>query len=180
MPFLAFIVAIAIAWMAQAGMFYQTGNQWFQACWTQKYEKRSPANSDESIAWAKCEPATQRAVFNSGFFPSGNPADAITPELKALVKACPSNYSDIPMFGMNLLAVDIVEKSGGPNFIDRFLPPDSMIARAFKSRWPNCPAIREANGFPKIVLRGEAWELDSPCKPCEAEKKAIEASRQSK
>ena len=73
------------------------------------------------------------------------------------------------------LAVDLVEKTGGPTLIERFTPPDAMIERAFKSKWPNCPSEAKANGFPKIVLRGEVWEFESTCKPCEAEKEAAEA-----
>ncbi len=180
MGFIAAILAAAIAWMAHAGVFYQTGTQWFQSCWIAKHEKRSPATPDESIAWAKCEPTTQRAVFNAGFVLSGNPEYAVTPELKALGNACPSLYRDIPIAGMNYLAVNMVEESGGPTVVDSFTPPDAMIKTAFMSKWPNCPSVAKANGFPRAVYRGDAWEFESPCKPCEAEKKAIEASRQSK
>lgn len=180
MGFIAIALAVAVAWMAHAGVFYQTGTQWFQSCWIAKHEKRSPVNPDESIAWAKCEPTTRRVVFSAGFVPSGNPEYAVVPELKAIGNACPSNYSDIPIFGMNYLAVDIIEKSGGPTVLDSFIPPDAMIKTAFTSKWPHCQSVAKANGFPKAVQRGEAWEFESPCIPCEAEKKAIEASQRSK
>ena len=172
----ALIGVIAFGWMIHAGVFFQTGSQWFQSCWNEKHEQRMPATPEESIAWAKCEPVVERAVFGAGFVPSGNPAYATTRELKAISNACPNNYSDIPLFGgMKRLAVDLVEKTGGPTLIERFTPPDAMIERAFKSKWPNCPSEAKANGFPKIVLRGEVWEFESTCKPCEAEKEAAEA-----
>lgn len=176
----ALITALVIGWAVHAGIFFQTGNQWFQSCWVEQHEKRSPLTPEESIAWTRCEPVAQRAVFGSGFVPSGNPDYAVTPESKALSNACLSNYTDVPIGGMKYLAVGLIEKAGGPSLVERFTPPDAMIVRAFKSKWPNCQSVARANGFPKIVLRGEAWEFETTCKPCEAEKKAAEASQRQK
>jgi hypothetical protein len=168
MRIFAFITVIAIGWMVHAGVFFQTGNQWFQSCWTEQNGNRKPVTPEESIAWSKCESVTKRAVFSSGFVPSVNPEYAITPETKALTGVCPSNYSDIAGDGsMKYLAVPLVVKIGGPTLIDKFTPPDAMIERAFQARWPNCQAVAKANGFPKIVLRDGKWEFESSCKPCE-------------
>ena len=177
MRLFAFIAAIAIGWMVYAGVFFQTGSQWFQSCWIEQNETRKPVTPEESIAWSKCESVTKRAIFSSGFVPSGNPEYATTPETKALTDVCPSNYSDIAADGsMKHLAVPLVEKIGGPTLIDKFTPPDAMIERAFKSKWPNCQAVVKANGFPKIILRGGEWEFESPCKPCEIDDKARKAT----
>jgi len=166
------IVAIAIGWMVYAGAFFQTGAQWFQSCWVEQNEERKPATPDESIAWSQCESVAQRAVFGSGFVTSGRSEHATTPETKALANACPGSWSDVPIGGFKYLAVQFIEKTGGPMLIDKFTPPDAMIERVFKSKWPNCQATVKANNFPKIILRGETWEFESPCKPCETDAKA--------
>ena len=168
-----FVLAALGAALAYFGVFYQTGDQWFQSCWPAQHANRAPTSPEESIAWAQCSEVTQRALFNSGFIFAGNPEHAVTPELKAVVSACPSNYSDIPLGGAHILAVDFIEKDGGPRLFDKFTPPDQMIVRVFKSRWPNCQAVRLANNIPKLVKQGEGWGFESPCKPCEAEKKAM-------
>ena len=48
----ALIGVIAFGWMIHAGVFFQTGSQWFQSCWNEKHEQRMPATPEESIAWA--------------------------------------------------------------------------------------------------------------------------------
>ena len=167
------VVAALSAALAYFGVFYQTGSQWFQSCWTAQHSNRAPTSPEESISWAQCGEVTQRALFDAGFIFAGNPTYAVTPELKAIVEACPSNYSDIPLSGSQVLAVDFIEKSGGPELLDKFTPPDQMIVRAFKSRWPNCQAVRLANNIPKLIKQGSDWVFEAPCKPCEAEKNAI-------
>ena len=36
------------------------------------------------------------------------------------------------------VAVDAIEKNGGPALIDRVAPAGWLIERAFKARWPRC------------------------------------------
>ena len=155
-------------------MFYQTGQQWFDSCWALGNAKRNPATPQEAVAWKQCEPVTERAVYEAGFVFGGDPEKEITPAAKAITAACPSNWIDMPIGGAFLLAVGLIEKQGGPRLVDRFMPPESIVAHAFKSRWPGCPSARAANGFPKIVLKGDTWDFESPCKPC-AEEKAAQA-----
>ena len=162
--------AVVLGWMVHTGVFFQTGNQWFQSCWTQDSAARAPATPNEAIEWSKCEPVTERAFYGSGFVPMGSVFDIGTPEIDALDAACPRKYTDFSQHNigrMRGLAVHLIVKTGGPTLLDAFTPPDSMIERAFKSRWPNCQAVAKANGFPKIILRGGKWEFESPCKPCE-------------
>ena len=175
---IAAILAVALAWVAQAGVFYQTGSQWFQACWSLKNLRRSAETAEESMAWSKCSPTAQRAVYSAGIVPSGDPDNSFTPAVKALNQACPSNFKDIPLFGLSFLAVNLIEASGGPSVWDRFMSPDGMIQRAFESKWPNCSSVAQAQGFPKIVARGEKWEFETPCKPCEVEAKEAEKMKQ--
>lgn len=167
MRLFAITAAIALGWMVHTGMFFQTGNQWFQSCWTQVYGEREPATPNEAVAWSKCDLLTERAFYGSGFVPMGSVFDVGTPEVDALYSACPSKFHDFEIERMRTLAIDLIVTAGGPTLIDGFMPPDSMIERAFKSRWPNCQAVAKANGFPKIILRGGKWEFESPCKPCE-------------
>ena len=170
-----FILVVLISlgvWLAQSGVFYQTGRLWFDSCWTLKNAKRDPLTPQEAIAWKQCEPVTEKAVYEAGFIFGGDPKKEITPAAKAITAACPSNWSDIPIGGAFFLPVQLIERQGGPRLVDRFMPPESLVAHAFKSKWPGCPAARVANGYPKIVRKGDAWDFESPCKPCAEEKSA--------
>lgn len=168
------VVFIAlVSWLAYSGLFYQTGKQWFDSCWQAQNSKEGPKTPDEAASRGKCKYIAEKSLFESGFIFSGNPEHAVTPELKEIVAACPSNYSDIPFGGPQILAVDMVESHGGAEILDSFLPASHLIVGAFKSRWPNCPSARERGGFPKIVERNGVFEWEAPCKPCEAEQTAI-------
>jgi hypothetical protein len=167
------IIAGAVVWFLQSGIPYQTGQQWFYSCWASQHSRHPPINSNEAKAWARCTYVAKKALFDAGFVFSGNPKYAVTPSLKAIHNACPSNYSDIPIGGVDILAVSLIQQTAGDTFIDRFIPPDSMIVRAFKSKWPNCPSVRLTAGFPKIVEKNGEWVYETRCVPCEAEKKAM-------
>jgi hypothetical protein len=172
---IVWVILIAGGAALYAGLFYQTGQQWFDACWAKANANGQSAKSpEEAIAWAQCEETTNRALFNAGYTFSGNPEYAVTPALKLIVASCPSNFNDIPIGGVDLLAVSLVQSGGGPRLADRFLPPDHMILRAFNAKWPTCIDARDRTGIPKIVKQqnGE-WAFASRCEPCEAEKKAM-------
>jgi len=177
MQIVVVIVALALAWVIQAGWIYQTGYDWFTSCWTAVNSHREASSPQEASAWAQCEPVAKRALFNAGFVFAGDPRYEVTPALQAIVQSCPSSYSDLPIGGVYLLAVPLIQQNGGPGLVDRFIPPDAMIVRAFKSKWPNCPAARETNGIPKIILKDGDWVFESPCKPCEDERKAANGER---
>jgi hypothetical protein len=176
MGVLGLIVAVTVAWATYAGLFFQTGQQWFESCWTAQNSKRSPTTATESVAWKQCEPVAEGSAYKAGFVFVGT--SQITTPMQAVARACPSLWADVPIGGLHLLVVDIVEKAGGPDLVDRFIPPDRMIEEAFLSRWPNCPTVRAASGFPKIVKKGDRWDFEVPCKPCEAEKNASIGSKQ--
>ena len=46
----------------------------------------------------------------------------------------------MPMFSIYwyYVAVDAIEKDGGPTLIDRVAPASWLIERAMKARWPRC------------------------------------------
>lgn len=159
---------------ASKDYFYQTGQQWFESCWSYtKSTDHTPKSPAEESAWQQCEPEIRRALFDAGYIFGGNPDYAVTPELKAVEAACPNGWSEIPMSGVNVMAIDLITRDGGPQFLDKFLPPDRMIVRTFNKRYPNCNAERAKNGFPKIVPKGDDFDWSEPSKPCEAEKAAM-------
>ncbi|MCO8590314.1 hypothetical protein [Burkholderia multivorans] len=160
-----------MGWTLQKGWFYETGAQWFDSCWAQVHANgRSASTPEEAVTWAQCEPIAQKAVYGAGYIFSGLPEKATTPQLKAIGTACPSNWTDMPLGGMGVLAVDLVEKQGGPQLLDRFLPANHLIVHAFEKQWPQCPSVRVSNGFPKVVQQADgAWKFESHCIPCEAE-----------
>ena len=176
MKILAGLIGIFLLfWVLQSGILFQTGYQWHQACWlAQNSGNRSPQTAEEATAWAQCAPVARRALFEAGYLFSGNPEYAVTPALKALTQACPSSYSEIPVGGVHLLVVKMLQNAGGPNLLDRFMPVDSMIVRTFNSRWPDCNLERTRNGFPRIVMKNREWGWETPCKTCEPEITASE------
>src|SRR5882672_9724914 len=117
---IVFVLGLALA-AAYSGWLYQTGQQWFENCWQAQHSPEGPKTPRQAVSWGTCEQTTKRALFNAGFVFAGNPQFAVTPELKALVQACPSNYSDVPIGGPHLIAVDLVVQRGGPDLLDRFM-----------------------------------------------------------
>jgi hypothetical protein len=170
--FLAVIVLAIAAWLDYKGVFFQTGNQWFQSCWTASNSNRPAENADEEVAWQQCGPVAERAIYNAGFVFGGDVGSAVTPAVQALDKVCPSNWTDVPLGGVQILAVNLIAKQGGPKLLDAFIPPDRMIVAAFQRRWPRCQAVRKQYGFPRVILTNGQWNYATPCKPCQAEDKA--------
>jgi hypothetical protein len=79
------------------------------------------------------------SMENAGFA-IGSSLPQATEDAKALASACPDAYADMPVFPKlwYTVAVDAIEKNGGPSLIDRVVPPGWLIQRAMKARWPRC------------------------------------------
>ena len=75
---------------------------------------------------------------NAGFA-IGSSSPQATEEAKALASACPDAV-EMPVFPKfwYVIAVDAIEKNGGPSLIDRVAPAGWLIKRAMKARWPRC------------------------------------------
>lgn len=167
---LAILVAAALAY---SGVFYDTGQQYYEACWAKKaatktfVEEPQASNPSQSIMWKKCEIETERAVYRAGLiFASHAEEDA---EMLALEKACPSSWSDLPMAGAYYLTIDLVEQRGGPQLVDRFIPARLMIQRVWKARWPRCDTERRRQRYPKIVEDAAGnFQWAKPCPKCGA------------
>jgi hypothetical protein len=172
--FALIVIAIGLG-LCYGGVFYQTGAQFYEACWQKAHaNNREPDSPEQAARWATCGGTTDDALFNAGFIFSGNPVFAVTPQLKAVDAACPSNYSDLPMDGAWYLAVKMIQDSGGPVLLDRITPARSAIVRVFESKWPRCAATATANGFPKLVKRNGNWEFATTCVPCKPQEQAVE------
>ena len=76
---------------------------------------------------------------NAGFA-IGSSSPQATEDAKALASACPDAYTEMPPFPKfwYTVAVDAIEKNGGPTLIDRVAPAGWLIERAMKARWPRC------------------------------------------
>jgi hypothetical protein len=176
-PFWLVLILIGFG-LSYTGLFYQTGAQYYDVCWRKAHANgREPESPEQAARWSKCESTANAALFGAGFVFSGNPQYATTPQLKALIAACPSNYRDIPITGAWFLAVQLIEDSGGPKLEDKFGPASEPIVRVFQTKWPSCVTVAEQNGFPKIVRQPDgAWAFQSPCIPCKPEQEAIAQS----
>jgi len=163
----------AVTVLCGSGVFFETGSNWYSACWHKAHDHRAPNSPEEAAFWVSCRIEAENAFFGAGFIAAGNPNYAVTPQLKAIQAACPSAYTEIPLDGPSELIVGMVENAGGPALADRVLPARFMIANSLRSRWPNCSAAREANGFPRRVKKGDDWEWASPCLPCKGEETAM-------
>lgn len=172
-------IAIAFAFAANASMFYTTGSQWFDSCWTAQHAQRKAKSADEAVSWGQCEKTASTAIFDAGFMFGIDRTEAITQPARAVAGACPSSLSDLPIGGVAVLGVGLVSDNGGPSFIDRFTPAGSLIVRAFRQRWPSCPSVRMANHFPKLVERPSGqFDWEHPCEPCQVEGRARAARPQ--
>jgi hypothetical protein len=169
------IVAVAIAALCYSGVFYETGAQFYEACWQKSHAKGAePGSPEQAARWASCESTADRALFGAGFIFAGNPTNAVTPQLKAVGAACPNAYNQIPVGGAWILAVEYIQNDGGASFADRFSSAGATVLRVFGSRWPSCATTAAANGFPRLVNRGtDGWVYETPCIPCKAEEAEI-------
>src|ERR1700719_1689088 len=59
---------------------------------------------------------------------------------------CPHS-SNMPIGGPAVIAVQELEKRGGPGFLESFSPALPMLVQAFKSRYPQCAAKRREYGL---------------------------------
>ena len=133
---------------AYKGMFYVTGSQYYEGCW----ERRAKENKRENFAkdveadnpspaalWASCTPIMAESMDHAGFA-IGSSAPEAPADAKALASACPDRNTEMPLIApaWYRVAVDAIEKNGGPSLIDRVAPAGWLIERAMKARWPRC------------------------------------------
>ena len=151
------------AWAAQAGVFYQTGSHWFEACWNKQRASREvpqplASNFQEAIAWEKCEPAARAAIYNEGiqFLYTRNTIISINDAL-ILDKHCPSAWS-ISEVGWYANIVFLLEKRGGPNLFETFLPAGFMLGNVISEAWPNCRTATENLGY-SMTRQKNAWKF---------------------
>lgn len=171
--FLTLVVLGVIAFFVlRTGVLYQTGSQWFTACWQAQHATEPAKTPEEAIARNSCGHTAEAALYDAGYIFAGNPEYAKTPELHAVQQACPNAYSEVPLMGIQILLVDDLEAHGGTDLLDSVLPAGTTIKRVLKKRWPNCAAVREAAGFPKVIEKNGGFHFADDCKPCEAEQAA--------
>ena len=161
-------VGVALLAIAGSGVFFQTGVQWFESCW-EKSNSAGPLDRDpkpksasQSIAWAQCGIKAANVFNDIGFVVSPSNVDEANADEVRLWKACPNPWEHIPVKGVYASVVAEIEKMGGPQLVDYFLPADHLIRRAWLSRWPSCSSERKRQGYPKISASG--WKGE--CVPC--------------
>jgi hypothetical protein len=135
------LVGIGAGAGAYSGMFYVTGSQFYEACQQRQAKEKIDGafkdaeadNRSQAVLWASCTPIMGESMANAGFA-IGSSEDA-----KALASACPDAV-EMPVFPKfwYVIAVDAIEKNGGPSLIDRVAPAGWLIERAMKARWPRC------------------------------------------
>jgi hypothetical protein len=73
-------------------------------------------------------------------FALGPSAPGASANSRVLADACPDRHTQLPVIfdRFYVIAVDAIEKDGGPLLIDRLVPAEWLIERALKARWPRC------------------------------------------
>jgi len=132
---------------AYHGIFYVTGPQFYEACQQRQAKEKivggfkevEADNSSQAALWGSCTPIMGESMDNAGFA-IGSSSPQATEDAKALASACPDAYKEMPVFPKfwYTVAVDAIEKNGGPSLIDRVTPAGWLIERALKARWPRC------------------------------------------
>jgi hypothetical protein len=146
-----------------------TGKAYYEACWELKtktvgFTDPTPSTPYQAGQWKQCEPVAQRALFASGLIFAGRESGE---DYDRLRRACPDQYSEVPMGGIFHLYVKDTETEGGVRGIDSFLPATWSLSHWAAMRWPRCNDERERQGFPKIIEKNDgtfAWE--KPCPKC--------------
>jgi hypothetical protein len=141
------LVGIGAGAGAYSGVFYVTGSQFYEACRQRQAKEKIDAafkeaeadNPSQAALWGGCTPIMTESMGNAGFA-IGSSSPQATEDAKALASACPDAYADMPVFPKfwYTVAVDTIEKNGGPSLIDRVAPAGRLIERAMKARWPRC------------------------------------------
>jgi hypothetical protein len=171
--FLLFVAGV-VAVCCYTGLFYQTGAQYYDVCWRKLHANGKEPDSPELAAkWASCESTTDEAFYGAGYIFAGNPQYAVTPQLKAVQGACPNAYTEVPIGGMWIEVVNMIEGSGGARTEDKFASAKSTVLRVLGTKWSSCPSVARQNGFPPLVKVNEDWTFAGPCIPCKAEEAAM-------
>jgi len=141
------LVGIGAGAGAYSGVFYVTGSQFYEACRQRQAKEKIDAafkeaeadNPSQAALWGSCTPIMTESMGNAGFA-IGSSSPQATEDAKALASACPDVYADMPVFPKfwYTVAVDTIEKNGGPSLIDRVAPAGWLIERAMKAHWPRC------------------------------------------
>ena len=141
------LVGIGAGAGAYSGVFYVTGSQFYEACRQRRAKEKIDGgfkeveadNPSQALLWASCTPIMAENMDNAGFA-IGSSAPEAPADAKALASACPDGYKEMPAFPDHwyIVAVEAIEKNGGPSLIDRVAPAGWLIERAMKARWPRC------------------------------------------
>jgi len=141
------LVGIGTGAAAYSGVFYLTGSQFYEACRQRQakekidgvFKEAEADNPSQALLWASCTPIMGESMTNAGFA-IGSSSPQATEDAKTLASACPDAYTEMPVFPKfwYTVAVDAIEKNGGPSLIDRVAPAGWLIERAMKARWPRC------------------------------------------
>jgi hypothetical protein len=146
-----------------------TGKTYYEVCWelknkTKGFTEPAPSTPYQAGQWKQCEPVAKRAMFASGMLYAGQEAGD---EPDRLRRACPDQFSEVPMAGLFYLYIKDTENEGGVSGIDGLLPANWSLSHWAAKRWPRCSAERELQGYPKIIEKGDGtfvWE--KPCPKC--------------
>jgi hypothetical protein len=140
------LVGVGAGAAAYSGVFYVTGSQFYEACRQRQAKEKIDAafkeaeadNPSQAALWGSCTPIMTESMGNAGFA-IGSSSPQATEDAKALASACP-DATEMPVFPKfwYVIAVDAIEKNGGPSLIDRAAPAGCLIERAMKARWPRC------------------------------------------
>jgi hypothetical protein len=168
------LIAVAVAGaLAYYGAFYDTGRQWYEACWAKKAATASfasePKASDPYMdaRWTRCDSTNERAIYEIGFIFAGSPDAATDDDARRLLKACPSSWT-MPMAGIYMETLTLIGQQGGISFVDSFTPADWMIQRVWRKNWPNCAFERQRQNYPILVEKQPgSFDWQTPCIPCQ-------------
>ena len=140
------LVGIGTGAAAYSGVFYVTGSQFYEACRQREakekingdFKEAEADNRSQAALWGGCTPMMTESMGNAGFA-IGSSSPQATEDAKTLASACP-DAAEMPVFPKfwYVIAVDAIEKNGGPTLIDRVAPASWLIERAMKASWPRC------------------------------------------
>ena len=165
------IFAIGAAIIFSTPSHSMSGSTWYENCskWSRSTKVEIAALSvEQRLAYRECQVEALRVWCDQEWEGDVTKVtDKLTEQgqtkeqiLKlyenTLGEYCPNPFN-IPLNGPPTIAVQQIEKRGGPGFLEGWMSAAPMLARAFQDRFPKCNAQRKSIGLvadPKGCFEG--------------------------
>lgn len=152
---------MAITILFTAPSFAMSGGTWYENCSKWAYSKKAEIAAlpvEKRLAYRECQIEAIKVWCDREWegdvtkvadrlISQGQTNEQVSKKFEeALSPYCP-NFFIMPFAGPAAVAVEQIEKQGGPGYLDRWLPASKMLERVFNERFPRCTQQRKSLGL---------------------------------